>query len=307
MPRSQQRIVVLAGDQRHFYLRVCLARGQHHAIHRCEVRQALDEFACRVGEFEGDAGFFFVDQTAPHDRGFFDENLRQLARVGVDRPVRAALGFQRHVFHGRRQAVGVAHMGENGDRSDADLVFDAVFNQIRPRTLRVAVADDDDVFLPRVRLLEARVAVAAVDGDVEHVVKTRHIAKLHLLDRRRDFAAIALLLEGKIPLAPPAAGALPGVAEHADFVARGKRFAGFDGALLAPIVAVGHFAGMHRQHQRAFGHLPLSGNIHVDRQNFFQTRPLPPAGTERVFPADHHQPAAHVVYIGREHFLLVFA
>ena len=63
---------------------------------------------------------------------------------------------------------------------------------------------------------------------------------------------------------------------------------------------------MDRHHQRAFGHLPLRGNVHVDGQDFFELAPAPPAGAEAFIAADHDQTAAHIVNVGGEIFLLIF-
>ena len=64
---------------------------------------------------------------------------------------------------------------------------------------------------------------------------------------------------------------------------------------------------MHRERERALGHLPLRGNVHVDGQHFFQLAALPASRAEGVLPADHHDAAAHVVDVLREVLVLIFA
>ena len=85
--------------------------------------------------------------------------------------------------------------------------------------MRVAVADDDDVLVPRIRGDESGFTLApAVQGNIEHVIEAGHVAKLHGFDGGGEFRAVPLFLEREIPLAAAATRAGPGVADHADLI-----------------------------------------------------------------------------------------
>src|SRR6185503_2231909 len=101
------------------------------------------------------------------------------------------------------------------------------------------------------------------------------------LDGGDHLGAVAFFIQLIIPTAPAnaasATAAAPAEADHADIIAGRKCLDGFDGALLAPVVAVGHLATVDDQNQRTLGHLPLRRDVHVDREHFLDLGSLPAA------------------------------
>src|SRR5439155_16968200 len=150
LPIGQDRIVLRAGGDGDFDLRVGLSAGQNHAAQDRELLalQTFHDVATAQVLLEGDAFLGFVNEAAADDGRFFDEDLRELIGVVVDRPVGATAGGGGHVLHLPRQAVRIAHVRIYRDGGDGDLVLLVSGEDARRRCGGVAVGDDDDVLLP---------------------------------------------------------------------------------------------------------------------------------------------------------------
>ncbi len=90
------------------------------------------------------------------------------------------------------------------DRADAHLGILVVLDELRVWIRRIHVADDDDVFLPGVGVLQTNGVGIPVQRQVHRVVEVGHVPELHVLDRPVHPAAVPLLLERVSHAAPPA-------------------------------------------------------------------------------------------------------
>ena len=88
-----------------------------------------------------------------------------------------------------------------------------------------------------------------------------HVPHLHLLDGRDHGALVADLPQGIDPVVE----AGPVVGQDADQVSTTQGIDGGHGDLIAPVVPLGHLAGVHHQDQGPLGHLLLLGWVHVHR------------------------------------------
>ncbi len=135
----------------------------------------------------------------------------------------------------------------------------------------VVIGNDDDVLGLGVGFDEAGAIGVAVEGEVDGFVEAGEIAEAPVFDCRLNSAAVAFGGEGGFPAAADdAAWATPGKVDDADFVARGERFGGFDGALGAPVISIRGFGGVHAEDQRTFGNFALGGDFHDDGEFLFE-------------------------------------
>ncbi len=92
--------------------------------------------------------------------------------------------------------------------------------------------------------------------------------------------------------------------EHPGVVVVGQRADRRLGHDLLPVVPLGDLAGVHDQDHGADALDLQRLDLHVDRQRLLDGRVHPAAGAEAVGPAEHDQPGAHVVAVGRQQLVL---
>ena len=193
-----------------------------------------------------------------------------------------AVGVDRH--RGNRHA----HGPQPGDRR-------------RPRRSGVAVAEHDHVLHGHLLALQPD---ETLFGQEHGRFEVGHVAGDHAIDGRQQLVAILADLHGALAVDPDLV-AVP--LHHAAIVLAAEGLDRFLGDLLLDAVALGDFAGVHQQHQRAAGgHFGIA-DLEIDRHGLFQFRAGPSAGAEALRPAQHDQPRAHLLRVAHEHVDLLVA
>ena len=136
------------------------------------------------------------------------------------------------------------------------------------------------------------------------LVQIGHVAHVHLQNLLDDGGLVADRLQRDGPVTP--IGSLEFPREHADEVAAAERLDRIHRAAFAEVVALRNLAGVHDQHEGTLGNLLEVLDVEADRHDLLDRAAQPAAGTERVLPADHDQPAAQVADVRRQHFMLDF-
>ena len=187
-------------------------------------------------------------------------------------------------------------MREDADTSAGNPGLLALIEQLSGRCGRVAVADYYHMFLACIASLQF------VVGHLQVSVQAGHVTHCHPRDGRDDSLLVARLSDGEDPIARPTP---PSISQDADQIQPAQSVHGGDGHLLAPVISLRHFAGMHNQDQSSLGQLLFLRRIQIDRKDIGYGRTYPPAGPKGFGAPHHNQSASEVGDKATKHFLLL--
>ena len=184
------------------------------------------------------------------------------------------------------------------DGADADFGVCIILQKFLRRRLGVSVAEDDDVFLCGVA---TSTAGEFLIRHLHRASEVRHVSDLHSIDSGFHSRLVGVQIERDFPVF---AARRVGIGENAQIIFGADRVDALLGHLFSPEVTPGDFATMHDQHQRATRDDALMFDFKRYRHDLLDGTTDPAARTETVRPAQHDQPAAHVLDEYGEFFLL---